>query len=113
MKIKELSDDQKKYLKTHSLEKKYQKASEYFEQNPNHPSLNIFWECIYEYGFKLGFGVKNYTYAADAFIVGRGFYNCIIYVCVLISVKLALVKSAHDILLRVLKCQSFVYPLLS
>ena len=41
MKINELSDKQKEYLRTHKLEKKYKKASDYFEQNPNHPSLNV------------------------------------------------------------------------
>jgi len=34
MKIKELRDDLKKYLSKHNLEKKYQKAKKFFEQDP-------------------------------------------------------------------------------
>ena len=40
MKIKELRKDLKEYLKTHNLEKKFNKAKKLFENNPFHPSLN-------------------------------------------------------------------------
>ena len=40
MKIKELREDLKKYLKKHNLEKKFEKAKKLFEENPFHPSLN-------------------------------------------------------------------------
>ncbi len=40
MKIKELRNDIKEYLKKHNLEKKYQKAKQLFETNPFHHSLN-------------------------------------------------------------------------
>ena len=40
MKIKELREDLKKYLKKHNLEKKFKKAQLLFEENPFHPSLN-------------------------------------------------------------------------
>ena len=41
MKIKPLKNDIKKYLKKHQLIKKFQKAEVLFEQNINHPSLNV------------------------------------------------------------------------
>ena len=41
MKIKPLKDDINKYLKKHQLGKKFQKAKELFEQDINHPSLNV------------------------------------------------------------------------
>ena len=41
MKIKPLKDDINKFLKKHQLDKKFQKAKELFEQNINHPSLNV------------------------------------------------------------------------
>lgn len=41
MKIKSLKNSLIKYLKKHQLEKKFQKAKELFEQDINHPSLNV------------------------------------------------------------------------
>ena len=41
MKIKVLKDDITKYLKKHQLGKKFQKAKELFEQDIQHPSLNV------------------------------------------------------------------------
>jgi Txe/YoeB family toxin of Txe-Axe toxin-antitoxin module len=41
MKIKPLKDNLKKYLKKHQLEKKFQKAKEFFEEDVNYPSLNV------------------------------------------------------------------------
>lgn len=41
MNIKPLNDKTKKYLKIHQLEKKFHKAKELFEQDTNHPSLNV------------------------------------------------------------------------
>jgi Txe/YoeB family toxin of Txe-Axe toxin-antitoxin module len=41
MKIKELSEILKEYIKTHQLEKKYEKVKLLFEANINHPSLNV------------------------------------------------------------------------
>ncbi|MEI6088828.1 MAG: hypothetical protein WCR42_00095 [bacterium] len=41
MKIKELNDKLAEYLKTHHLEKKYEKAKTLFENDFNHPSLNV------------------------------------------------------------------------
>ncbi len=41
MKTKPLKDDINKYLKKHQLGKKFQKAKELFEQDINHPSLNV------------------------------------------------------------------------
>ena len=41
MKIKDLNDKLIEYLKTHNLEKKYQKAKKLFENDFNHPSLNV------------------------------------------------------------------------
>ena len=41
MKIKPLKADINKYLKKHQLSEKFQKAKELFEQNINHPSLNV------------------------------------------------------------------------
>ena len=41
MKIKPLKDDINKYLKNYQLGKKFQKAKELFEQDINHPSLNV------------------------------------------------------------------------
>ena len=38
--IKPLREDLEKYLKKHTLEKKYKKAKELFEYNPFYPSLN-------------------------------------------------------------------------
>jgi len=40
MRIKELREDLKKYLKKHNLQKKYEKAKELFESDPFYPSLN-------------------------------------------------------------------------
>ncbi len=41
MKILELSDEQKEYLKYHQLIKKYEKVKLLFEENPFHPSLKM------------------------------------------------------------------------
>ncbi|MBF0099626.1 MAG: hypothetical protein HQK77_01830 [Desulfobacterales bacterium] len=41
MNIKPLKDTIKKYLKKHHIEKKFEKAQELFEQDINHPSLNV------------------------------------------------------------------------
>ena len=41
MKITPLKDDVNKYLKNHQLGKKFQKAKELFEQDINHPPLNV------------------------------------------------------------------------
>ena len=41
MKIKPLKADIDKFLKKHQLGKKFRKAQELFEQNINHPSLNV------------------------------------------------------------------------
>lgn len=41
MKIKPLKDEVNKYLKKHQLVKKFQRAKELFEQDINHPSLNV------------------------------------------------------------------------
>ncbi len=41
MKIKDLNDKLKAYIKTHQLEKKYEKAKILFETDINHPSLNV------------------------------------------------------------------------
>ncbi len=41
MKITPLKNSLIKYLKKHQLEKKFQKAKELFEQDINHPSLNV------------------------------------------------------------------------
>ncbi len=41
MKIKPLKNSVVKYLKKYQLEKKFQKAKELFEQDINHPSLNV------------------------------------------------------------------------
>ncbi len=41
MKIKPLKDNINKYLEKHQLGKKFQKAQELFEQDINHPSLNV------------------------------------------------------------------------
>ena len=41
MRIKPLKDEINKYLKKHQLVKKFQKAKELFEQDVNHPSLNV------------------------------------------------------------------------
>ena len=41
MKTKPLKDDIHKYLKKHQLGRKFQKAKELFEQDINHPSLNV------------------------------------------------------------------------
>lgn len=41
MKIKPIRDDVARYLKRHQLEKKFQKVTELFEQDINHPSLNV------------------------------------------------------------------------
>jgi hypothetical protein len=38
--ICELRDDIKKYLETHNLLRKWEKAKGLFEKNPEHPSLN-------------------------------------------------------------------------
>lgn len=38
--IKEPNDKLKAYVKTHQLEKKYEKAKTLFETDINHPSLN-------------------------------------------------------------------------
>ncbi len=40
MKIKDLKDDLKEYLKKHNLEKKYKKAKKLFETDPFYPSLH-------------------------------------------------------------------------
>lgn len=40
MKIKELRDDLKEYLKKHNLEKKFKKAKQLFELDPFYPSLH-------------------------------------------------------------------------
>lgn len=39
--VKPLKDDINEYLKRRQLEKKFQKAVDFFEQDINHPSLNI------------------------------------------------------------------------
>ena len=41
MKIKPLKADIDKFLKKHQLGKKFRKAQELFEQDINHPSLNV------------------------------------------------------------------------
>jgi hypothetical protein len=41
MKIKDLNDKLNEYIKTHKLEKKYDKAKTLFEIDINHPSLNV------------------------------------------------------------------------
>lgn len=41
MKIKPIRDDVARYLKRHQLEKKFQKVTELFEQDIDHPSLNV------------------------------------------------------------------------
>ena len=41
MKIRNLKESLKKYLKKHNLEKKFQKAKKLLEENPFHPSLNM------------------------------------------------------------------------
>ncbi len=41
MSILELTKEDEDYLKEHALQKKYGKAKALFEDNPNHPSLNI------------------------------------------------------------------------
>jgi len=41
MKLKPLKDKVNKYLKKHQLERKFHKAKEFFEQDTNHPSLNV------------------------------------------------------------------------
>jgi len=41
MKIKDLNEKLAEYLKTHQLEKKYIKAKNLFENDINHPSLNV------------------------------------------------------------------------
>jgi len=41
MKIRDLKESLKKYLKKHNLEKKFQKAKKLLEENPFHPSLNM------------------------------------------------------------------------
>jgi Txe/YoeB family toxin of Txe-Axe toxin-antitoxin module len=41
MQIKSVKDEISKYLKKHQLEKKFLKAKELFEQDINHPSLNV------------------------------------------------------------------------
>lgn len=41
MTIKPVKDTVVGYLKRHQLEKKFQKAKELFEQDVNHPSLNV------------------------------------------------------------------------
>jgi Txe/YoeB family toxin of Txe-Axe toxin-antitoxin module len=40
MKIKDLREDIKEYLKKHKLEKKFEKSKKLFETNPFYPSLN-------------------------------------------------------------------------
>lgn len=41
MKIKELNNDLTDYIIKHKLENKYYKAKDLFENNINHPSLNV------------------------------------------------------------------------
>ena len=41
MKIKDLNDKLLEYLKIHNLERKYSKAKTFFENDFNHPSLNV------------------------------------------------------------------------
>ena len=41
MKITPLKNQIKKYLKEHRLEKKFDKARKFFEQDIRHPSLNV------------------------------------------------------------------------
>ncbi len=41
MNIKPLKDSVKQYLNIHKLEKKFSKAKKFFEQDTNHPSLNV------------------------------------------------------------------------
>ena len=41
MPIKALHPELQKYLKSHGLEKKFQKQASLFQKNPNHPSLNV------------------------------------------------------------------------
>ncbi len=41
MKIKALKDKTEKYLEKHRLKKKFLKAKKLFEQDINHPSLNV------------------------------------------------------------------------
>ena len=38
--ITDLRDDIKKYIKTHGLSKKWEKAKNFFENDPSHPSLH-------------------------------------------------------------------------
>jgi len=54
MKIKPLRKDLTNYLSSHNLSKKWKKASAYFEENINHPSLNTElleprWRGIYSF----------------------------------------------------------------
>jgi len=39
-KIAELRDDLREYISRHGLEEKWQKAKDFFEKNPSHPSLH-------------------------------------------------------------------------
>ena len=41
MKIKELNNKLNEYIMTHQIEKKFQKAKALFENDFNHPSLNV------------------------------------------------------------------------
>lgn len=41
MKIKPLKDEIEKYLKKHQLQKRFLKVVKLFEQDINHPSLNV------------------------------------------------------------------------
>jgi len=41
MLIKALHPELQKYLKSHGLEKKFQKQAKIFQENPNRPSLNV------------------------------------------------------------------------
>lgn len=41
MKVKELNDKLKEYLKTHQLGRKFEKTKVLFEKDINHPSLNV------------------------------------------------------------------------
>ena len=38
--VADLREDIKKYIKKHGLSKKWEKAKNFFENDPSHPSLN-------------------------------------------------------------------------
>lgn len=54
MRLKPLRGDLKKYIKFHNLTQKWEKVSNLFETNPQHPSLNVElleprWRGIYSF----------------------------------------------------------------